>query len=113
LTGTGDGRLYGLPSPGGGPDIVEVDPMTGTSLQNWSIETSLQSIAPDVFTTSTLAFWAGDFFVFPTTGASDMATGLPLSDVVRFHPSDNSAALVGQLDGFVLGAAVSTCAPLH
>jgi hypothetical protein len=60
-----------------------------------------------------LAFWAGDFFVFPTTGARDVASGLPLSNVVRFHTSDNSSAVVAQLDGIVVAAAVSTCAPLH
>jgi hypothetical protein len=36
-----------------------------------------------------------------------------LSNVVRFHTSDNSSAVVAQLDGIVVGAAVSTCAPLH
>jgi hypothetical protein len=80
----------------------------------WTLHPSLQSIglyqlAPG----NPLAFWAGDFFVFSATGASDVATGLPLSDVVRFHPSDNSSAIVGQLAGIELGAAVSTCAPLR
>jgi hypothetical protein len=112
LTGTGDGRLF--VSSDRTETISEVDPTTGASLQDWSLFPSLANIglyqlAPG----NPLAFWADDLFVFSATGASDPATGLPLSDVVRFHPSDNSSAVVGQLDGIVLGAAVSTCAPLH
>jgi hypothetical protein len=107
MTGTVDGRLF--VSIG---SIVEVDPKTGRQLQDFSISTaSLYSMGIyGVYGSFPLAAWAGDFFVFPTM--TPPATPNPSSTaVVRFRPDDNSVSYVTQLQGQVVGAAVSSCAP--
>ena len=60
-----------------------------------------------------LAFWAGDFYTFTLfvllpDGGSDNREG-----ILRIHPSEGTAQIVGEINGHVYGAAVSTCAPLQ
>jgi hypothetical protein len=102
LTGTGDARLYGL--------------FRTTSLQMAEIDKATAEIKsthalPEVELPSAwaVAFWGGDFYLF--TAPADTTVD---STVARYRPSTNStdAAYMTGIGFRVVGAGVSTCAPL-
>jgi hypothetical protein len=104
LTGTGDGRLYGLYAPHGivAPAyIVQIDPASAEIVGSFTLDIVLGAAWA-------LAFWAGDFYVFAAPA------GAP-SIVERYRPSDGSVVHVATAPSAVLiaGAGVSTCAPLR
>ena len=106
LTGTGDGRLFGMGYPP--QSIDQINPTTGSIAQSFRLPPALsQSL---VMVSAPLAFWAGDFYAFPWVFPDG---GPGYSSIVRFHPADGTAEAVASADGVVVGAAVSTCAPLH
>jgi len=102
LTGTGDGRLYafGLPTPAKSATLVEVDEATAAVL------TSIALPLGDTNSSFAFAHWGGDFYLFIAPGPSEP------TEVTRYRPSDGSLTLVGKLGATVVGAGVSTCAPL-
>jgi hypothetical protein len=101
LTGTGDGRLFVL-----GPGLVQVDPATGSVVQSIPLPVFVSG-PPTPF-----AFWAGDFYVFPSF-FSFADGGFGSSAILRVRPSDGTVQVVAQTDGSVVGAGVSICAPLQ
>jgi len=100
LTGTGDGRLFGLfiDSSQGDCHIAEVDKETGAILSDKVLNFGA---TPSSFA---FAFWGGDFYVFHAEGQGPTA-------VTRYRPSDDSLAQVASLPTHVVGVGVSTCAP--
>jgi hypothetical protein len=105
-SGTGDGRLFGLfvtyPSPV--VRIAEIDKTNGNILSNQEVKVPIVgSIGTFAF-----AFWAGDFYLFTSSGMP----GTP-SVVTHFVPSTGQTRAVQTLPNeFIVGAGVSTCAPL-
>lgn len=100
LTGTGDGRLFGLfvTEP---VQIAEIDKTSGAILS--------RDVLDGVFAGNAWAFsfHGGDFYVY--THDPDSAQG---SDVTRFSPKDQTLEVVLPKVGFkIVGAGVSTCAP--
>lgn len=100
LTGTGDARLYGFftSTP---VAVAEIDRASGAALSSTSL--------PDVEVPSAWAFsfWGGDFYLYTAQLAGS-------SRVNRYRPSDGSVdtAYMQSLGFVIVGAGVSTCAPL-
>ncbi len=98
LTGTADGRLFGF-FPNESPAVIaEIDPGTG----------SILSVVPQPVTAGlawAFAFWGGDFYLF-TAPEGDMTR------VDRYRPSDGTTTFLVNVPSIIVGAGVSTCAPL-
>jgi hypothetical protein len=103
LTGTGDGRLFGFytnTTPAtSGSHIVQIDRRTSTLLQDYPLQVG----TPD--DGYAFAFWGGVFWVF----TSSLNAG---TIVTRFDPTTGSETNVTTMPEGVVGAGVSTCAPM-
>lgn len=103
LTGTGDGRLYGFftTTP---VRVAQINKLNAMILDNRPL--------PQVETPSAWAFsfWGGDFYLYTAPSA---LTGRG-STVSRYRPSDGSVdtAYVRDVGFRIVGAGVSTCAPV-
>jgi len=102
LTGTGDGRLYGLfiDTNTLSASIGPIDKTTGQvpSLAPFSTGLVIDSFA--------FAFWGGEFYVFHAGNG-------PPTTVTRFDATTGAKEDVAMLDGSVVGVGVSTCAPVQ
>jgi hypothetical protein len=102
LTGTGDGRLFAFWAPGGegtpGSAVSQVDPATAQIIATTPLPTVTQGEG------WAFAFWGGDFYLFTGTGSSD---------ITRFDPIANTVTVVGSVPNLIVGAGVSTCAPMQ
>lgn len=99
LTGTSDAKLYGF-FYGYPPYVSEID-KTNASLKG---ETGLDAIDPG--TGFAFAFWGGDFWIFTATSDTD-------SQIHQYSPKAGTTKKVVASAGFkIVGAGVSTCAPL-
>lgn len=100
LTGTGDGRLFGFftNTTGSGSHIVQIDRATGALLQDYPLQvgTPLDGYA--------FGFWGGVFWVFTSSQNQTIVT--------RFDPTTGSETNVSTMPEGVVGAGVSTCAPM-
>lgn len=107
LTGTGDGKLYGFFPDFLPAKMARIDPATGSM----SEAKSLPGVEAD--SEWAFAFYAGDFYAFTAKAGG---SGLPQDDlgsvVTRHRPSDNTTVRLRQLAFKVVGAGVSTCAPV-
>lgn len=108
LTGTGEGRLFGLfvTRP---MQIGEIDKKTGSVTDAKTLKDTLSGDA------WAFSFHGGDFYVYthapPAADAPPMGGGG--SRVTRFRPKDGSVTIVKEDVGFtIVGAGVSTCAPV-
>jgi hypothetical protein len=102
LTGTGDGRLYGLfiNTTDLAASIGPIDKTTGdvASLAPFSTGLVIDSFA--------FAFWGGEFYVFHSGNG-------PPTTVTRFDATTGAEEDVAMLNGSVVGVGVSTCAPVQ
>jgi hypothetical protein len=105
LTGTGDGRLFTFSANPGDPAsslVTQVDPNTAEELAS--------SVVPGVSPGSdyAFAFYGGKFYIF--TSEDGQTTQINL-----FDPVSQTATLVAntQQGQAVVGAGVSTCAPMR
>jgi hypothetical protein len=111
LTGTGDGRLFGLfhnfANGGSTLALAEINTTSGATPN----PVDMSSIVSAKTFESPVVFWGGDFWFFITTGPPDLP---PTSKVIRYrYSTDRSLVVVIADTGFYTsGAAVSTCAPL-
>ena len=102
LTGTGDGRLFAFyaldpTDSAAGSAIAQIDKTSGVVVAQ-SVLTQINQGNHWAF-----GFWGGDFYTF--TGPQGV------TEVQRFRPTDNSVTSIAQLNGSIVGAGVSTCAP--
>jgi hypothetical protein len=106
LTGTAAGTLYAfgvMSSTPGSLHLAQIDEKSATIIQDTfltfpSISTALSGWA--------FAYWGGDFYFFTST---DHATSV----VSRYTPGASLVVTpVATLDNMVVGAGVSTCAPV-
>ena len=97
LTGTGAGQLFGFCPFGTGSYVIEIDPVTAQILS------SHQLAAGSSASSFAFAFWGGQFWIF---------TGNNGSTVTLFDPQTlkESTATTAPIE--IVGAGVSTCAPL-
>lgn len=101
LTGTGEGRLFAyFPSPGRG-FVQELDRATAKPIgRKWVLEGKGQHVSAYAF-----AHWGGVFYVFTTVDDNSL--------VHAIHMKTGKQELVkDQLPNRIVGAGVSTCAPL-
>ncbi|MFT3765805.1 MAG: hypothetical protein QM820_09840 [Minicystis sp.] len=100
MTGTGDARLFGAFE--GSPYVVaEIDKPTAHILSQ-APQTAI-NYAPGS-SNFAFAFWGGDFWLFVGPGFS--------TDVFRYRPSDGTTVLMTTVPQVIVGAGVSTCAPI-
>lgn len=100
LTGTGDARLFGF-FYGFPPYIAEIDKATSML----GAEAPLDTV--DAGTGFAFAFWGGKFWIFTAPNGTS-------SQIDRYDPATQATTTVKTDLGFkVIGAGVSTCAPLE
>ncbi|MDI3289470.1 hypothetical protein [Polyangium sp. 15x6] len=101
LTGTGDGRLYGYytTTP---VQVGQIDKATG-GVTNAKAITGLETPSAWAF-----SFWGGSFYLYA-------AAGLDYSNVTKYDPVANTIdnAYMTNIGFRIVGAGVSTCAPLE
>lgn len=97
LTGTADGRLFAFCMESAGSTLAQIDPASAKVLGADSLQTGG---AQNAFA---FGFWGGDFFLF--TGSSG-------STITKFDPVSKKETVVGSTVQLIVGAGVSTCAPL-
>ncbi len=102
LTGTGDAKLWAF-SPDSKPPVVnQLDKATGQASKTFEVG-SLQG-NPRAWA---FAFWGGDFFVFLQRDRE------PSTTVYRVKGADGAlSTALGDIGRTVVGAGVSTCAPI-
>jgi hypothetical protein len=105
LTGTGDGRLFGflISNP---LALAEMDKTT-TALSG---RVTLAQVPRPQAPMFAFSFWGGDFYFYTATSDSPSTT----TTVSRYRPSDGSVdnAYMRSIGFHIVGAGVSTCAPL-
>lgn len=100
MTGTADGRLFGSGLRAtSGSQIAEIDRSTAHILASTPLSVGHQGDA------WAFAFWGGYFWVFTSAGGGT-------TTVTRFDPATNQETIATSIGGTVVGAGVSTCAPL-
>ncbi len=106
LTGTGDARLFGFftTTP---VEVAEIEKKSGAIIKTTKL--------PKVETPSAWAFsfWGGDFYLYTAPDAT-LNPGRT-TNVSRYRPSDGTtdAAYMTNIGFTIVGAGVSTCAPVE
>jgi hypothetical protein len=102
LTGTGSGELWGF-FPHSTPTMVhQLDKSFGTVVHTYEL-----SVPTGVVEAWAFAFWGGDFYIFHKLFAD------PSSNVYKLESDDGTTSLVVPDSGYkIVGAGVSTCAPV-
>ncbi len=104
LTGTGDAELFGY-YPGSSTFVAHMSKATAQNEQTWALPPLSGSVVAYAF-----AHWGGRFYIFITT--QDLLGGTS-SQVHRLDPSSGSSTVVVPISAYVVvGAGVSTCAPV-
>lgn len=103
LTGTGDGRLYGF-FPSNPASLAEIDKATAATPTSKSLTNVYSG------TDWAMSFWGGDFWFYT---ADSKTLQFSTTSVTQLTTADGSLAIRKNNVGFrVVGAGVSTCAPL-
>ncbi len=97
LSGTGAGQLFGFCPFGSGSYLMEFDPQTA------AVKSSHQ-LAAGAKQAFAFAFWGGDFWIFTGNGGP--------STVTKYDPNAQTETNVATAPIAIVGAGVSTCAPL-
>jgi hypothetical protein len=100
LTGTGDAKLFGA-FEGSPYDVAQID-KTNAHILTQAPQNAI-NYAPDT-SNFAFAFWGGDFWLFVGPGTS--------TDVFHYQPSTQTTTKVKTVDMEIVGAGVSTCAPI-
>jgi hypothetical protein len=101
MTGSSDGNLYGyfLDESIGDGWVVQIDKTNATILSSVPVSAGQPGNA------LAFAFHGGDFFIFTSPGGT--------TKITRYRPIDGTVDQnFGSLNGTVVGAGVSTCAPM-
>ena len=109
LTGTGDGRLFGFWAPSGpnslGAAIVQIDKSTAGVVAQAPLPTVTQGNG------WAFGFWGGDFYLF--TNPDGPVTGDTTSIVQQYDPATGTVTQIASYPQTIVGAGVSTCAPVQ
>jgi hypothetical protein len=101
LTGTGDGRLFGFFTTQPNAKLAEIDKTSGAT----SNETTLTGV--NTGTAWAFSFWGGDFWFYTSFGGPSTVTRKQSST------DGNLSTAKDDVGGFrIVGAGVSTCAPV-
>jgi hypothetical protein len=110
LSGTGDGRLFAFYStndPNTGAltsAVAQIDPTNAMVLANNDMSNLPQGSG------WAFAFWGGSFYLFTAPNGVGPGGG---SQVTQFNPADLSQTTVATMGDIIVGAGVSTCAPMQ
>ena len=109
LTGTGDAELYGYYPGSANTFVAKINKENGQSAQTWGLPPLDNDVRAWAF-----AHWGGQFYIFVTTidlfDPFSMATN---SQVWLLNPKTSSATkILDNLPYIIVGAGVSTCAPV-
>lgn len=110
FTGTGNALLFGYIPEEPQPRVVEVDKLTGEFVRQWS----LPPIGEQMSVLSwAFAHWGGRLFTFTTMTASGGTEPMTVSTVQRLDTQTGLVeTVVHDAPNFIVGAGVSTCAPV-
>lgn len=100
MTGTGDARLFGAFE--GSPYVVAQIDKTNAHIVSQAPQSAI-NYAPGS-SNFAFAFWGGDFWLFVGPGGS--------TDVFQYKPAGGTTAKVKTVPFEIVGAGVSTCAPV-
>jgi hypothetical protein len=107
MTGTGDGALWGFvphcASSTGLDTLIQIDPTTGATLAGYSYPSLLAANGSCYNQSWAMKFWGGSFWIFVNTSIYQVLRDTP--DVINTVTADSGRHIVG--------AGVSTCAPLQ
>ncbi|HZO15311.1 MAG TPA: hypothetical protein VFB62_18685, partial [Polyangiaceae bacterium] len=104
LTGTGDGRLFGFFPDEVPPVVAEID-KTNVTILSVAPQASVESMNGGF----AFAHWGGDFWLFYSTPTNPSG-----SVVAQYQPALGTTPVVkNDVPFVVVGAGVSTCAPLQ
>jgi hypothetical protein len=104
LTGTGKAGLFGF-FPGASPFVGEIDKQTGQIKQQWPLPKMQGTVTAWAF-----AHWGGRFYIFATVAGLFVGEA---SKVLRLDPKTGTVdTLLSKSPYRVVGAGVSTCAPV-
>jgi hypothetical protein len=103
LSGTGDGRLFafGIVNGSAKTHLAEIDKTDATVLSD--VELKLGNSMPTAWA---FGAFGGEFYFFTSEGGGP-------STVHRYDPISGQLDKVATADGIVVGAGVSTCAPVQ
>ena len=104
LSGTGDGKLWAFYAQDTPPSLNRLDPKTAATLESHT----LQSAGGGGATAWAMAFWGGDFWLFLRTSGAASTTVYQV-DGKTFEQH----AVIPDSGRGIVGAGVSTCAPLQ
>jgi hypothetical protein len=108
LTGTGDGRLFAFWAPTGlnttGSAVAEIDKATAHVTGQASLPTVTQGGG------WAFAFWGGSFYLFTNPGGPQ---GDTTTVVQKYDPSAGTVVQIATYFQTIVGAGVSTCAPVQ
>jgi hypothetical protein len=110
LTGTGDGRLFAFWAPGGlnsvGSAVAEIDKTNAHVIGQASLPAVEQGGG------WAFAFWGGNFYLFTNPGGG--AAGSSTTSIVqKYDPSTGAVVQIATYPLTIVGAGVSTCAPVQ
>jgi len=101
LSGTGDGTLWGFfpgnSSPSGISTLVRIDPATGATLERYAYKDM------PTYGNWAMKFWGGSFWIF----LGNSIYRVDRTSLSTFH------TVIANSSHAIVGAGVSTCAPLH
>ena len=110
LTGTGDGRLFGFWAPNGpdspGAAISQIDKASAQVIAQASLPGVTQGGG------WAFAFWGGSFYLFTNPGGA-VAGGSTTTIVQKYDPNSGALVQVATYPQTIVGAGVSTCAPVQ
>ncbi len=101
LTGSSDGRLFGFCPAQGSSSFIEIDPQTAAIISSHQLSIGLNGSSYDF----AFAFWGGEFWFFLSNGGAN-------STVTEYDPTTQTETDVATAPIAIVGAGVSTCAPL-
>ena len=105
LTGTGDARLFGYFPGETATRVARIDRTTGQDTEAWPLPALEEAVRAWAF-----AHWGGRFYAFITT--QDEYSNVR-SKILRLDPTDGHLTTVVESSPYiVVGAGVSTCAPV-
>jgi hypothetical protein len=100
MTGTGDGRLFGAFE--GEPYVVAEISKSDAKILSQAPQDAIKY--PPNSSNFAFAHWGGDFWLFVGPGTS--------TDVFQYKPGDGTTSKVKSVSFEIVGAGVSTCAPI-